>query len=320
MVTFLSLSVPLNSPSTKPVDIHQAMVLTSSVPVQQPTSSAIPRRGGGIRGQSKLVSNLQNLPETVLANPARSKGNSSLAPSTVAAMANTTAKKTDTLEGDTNTNDIVVDLEEELEDEEADPVVSNRWIDETKARFRKVDASMHASIEDGVFGRERTEGVGRERTEGVETDRETDADEIVEDPVKDSSDEVHVVGVLTDNKDEASTRVDLREKQQPGEPDEVSSLQDENARLVKESLSDEVHVIGAQTDKVEVLAQFDPREKQQPGGPDEESTSQDVEDERPVQESSQDQDTAEMDAPGKQRKGDTATLADVKILRREGSA
>lgn len=239
MVTFLSWAVPVANPTpTKPIDLHQAMMLSEKTPQQQqqqqldPRDHTIPRRGGGIRGQSKL---LVNLPESVLVNTNHSSSRTTHGPSAAKLQA-----QVDTNEWDPEDPEEQEDLRDETEGK-----VSNRWIDDTKELVRKVDASMHALIEEGVFGRERTE------SDPIRTDGTGDSGENLV-HVPQGLDEVYVVGGLNDSLD-GSRSESLHEKEQPGGPDEEES-----------SSRDKVHVIGGR----EPL-----HEKEQPGGPDEESSS-----------------------------------------------
>jgi hypothetical protein len=232
MVTFLSWAVPVANPTPiKPIDLHQAMMLSEKTPQQQqqldPRDHSIPRRGGGIRGQSKL---LVNPPEITMHGPPAAKVQAPV---------------------DANTNEWDPDEDPDEQEDigvETKVKVSNRWIDDTKELVRKVDASMHALIEEGVFGRERTE------SEPIRAEATGDLSDNVA-HVPQGLDEVHVVGGLSDSLD-GSKSESLREKEQPGGPDEEeSSSQDER---------DKVHVIGGR----EPL-----HEKEQPGGPDEEASS-----------------------------------------------
>jgi hypothetical protein len=292
MVTLLSWAVPVANTPTKPIDLHQAM-MPSENPLQQqqqqqldPRDHTIPRRGGGIRGQSKL---LVNLPETVLANTNHSSSRTMHGPP---------AK----LQAQVGANEWDPEDPEEQEDlrDETEGKVSNRWIDDTKELVRKVDASMHALIEEGVFGRERTE------SDPVRIDGTGDSSSDNLAHVPQGLDEVHVVGGLSDSLD-GSRSESWHEKEQPGGPDEKSSSQDERDKVnmiggreplhekeqpggpdEEESSSqderDKMHVIGGLSNNLDGSRSESLQEKEQPGGPDEESPLQD---------------TAEADAPEK---------------------
>jgi hypothetical protein len=242
MVTFLSWAVPVANPTpTKPIDLHQAMMLSEKRPQQQqqqdPRGHSIPRRGGGIRGQSKL---LLNPPESVLANTNHSSSRTTKIHGPPAAKVQAPV--------DANTNEWDPDEDPDEQEDIGDETKVNRWIDDTKELVRKVDASMHALIDEGVFGRERTE------SEPIRTEATGDSSDNVA-HVPQDLDEVYVVGGLSDSLD-GSRSESLREKEQPGGPDEEeSSSRDER---------DKVHVIGGR----EPL-----HEKEQPGGPDEEASS-----------------------------------------------
>jgi hypothetical protein len=249
MVTFLSWAVPVANPTpTKPIDLHQAMMLSEKTPQQlqqkqqpDPRDHLTPRRGGGIRGQSKL---LLNPHESVQANTNNSSSR------TIAMHGPPATKVPAPVDANANEWDPGEDPEEQEDvgDETTEGKVSNRWIDDTKELVRKVDASMHAVIEEGVFGRERTE------SDPIHTDGTGDSGDNLS-HVPQGLDDVHVVGGLSDSLD-GSRNEALHEKEQPGGPDEEeSSSQDER---------DTVHVIGGR----EPL-----HEKAQPGGPDEEASS-----------------------------------------------
>jgi hypothetical protein len=250
MVTFLSWAVPVANPTpTKPIDLHQAMMLSEKTSPQQqqqqldPRDHLTSRRGGGIRGQSKL---LLNPPESVLANTNHSQSSRTI---TMHGPPATKVKTQVPVERNTNEWDPGEDPEEQEDvGDETEGKVSNRWIDDTKELVRKVDASMHALIEEGVFGRERTE------SDPIRMDGTGDSSDNVA-HVTQGLDDVHVVGGLSDSLDGSRSEA-LHEKEQPGGPDEEeSSSQDER---------DKVHEIGGR----EPL-----HEKSQPGGPDEEASS-----------------------------------------------
>jgi hypothetical protein len=284
MVTFLSWAVPVGNPiSTIPKDLHQAMMLSEKTPQQQqqqqePRAHSIPRKGGGIRGQSKL---LVTLPESsVLANTNHSSSRTIMHGPSAEAQA-----QVDSNEWDPEDPEEQEDLHDETEGK-----VSNRWIDDTKDLVRKVDASMHVLIEEGVFGRERTE------SDPIRADGTGDSGDNVP-HVPQGLDEVHVVGGLSNSLDGSVRSESLHEKEQPGGPDEESSSsQDErdNVPVIggreplyekeqpggtdEESSSQdegdkEVHVVGGLSEQLDGSRSESLREKEQPGGPDEESSS-----------------------------------------------
>jgi hypothetical protein len=264
MVTLLSWAVPVANPTpTRPNDLHQALMLSEKTPREQEQHKhAVPRRSGGIRGQAKLV-NLQNLPESVLANTNNHSSNSTSQTMHAATKSQTQPQAQAQADADANEWDSEDSGEQidPLEETATNEKVSSRWIYDTKERVRKFDASMHASIEEGVFGRERTD------SDPIRIDGNLDSGDSSSHVIHVSKglDEVHVVGGLNDSLD-GSRSDSVQEKEQPGGPDEESSSQ---------NAIDEVHVVGGISNNLDGSRSASVYEKEQPGGPDEESSSQD---------------------------------------------
>jgi hypothetical protein len=210
MVTLLSLAVPVQNPTpTKPTDLQRILMNGGA-------SGSQPRKGGGVRGQSKLPP--KKLMETVVHEKSHENAEES-----EKGEAEWNAEAS--LDPNEEDQDTTGDSEEEK--------VSSTLIDATKARFKQADEMLHKSIE-GAFGREKDVKQSERIGDGTNADG-SDAKTITKD-----ADEVHVANVMSEKLDgPRSDSIDNGEKKQPGGPDEESSSGDiEDEKPEKDELQE----------------------------------------------------------------------------------